>query len=519
MIYATLTSFGLLLPNDGLSNEHKKKLKRRLSITTKSFNGWPVKTHAFTQTKKNFIIPRFTPLPRGIKIETTNSINRGRRGNFNGFSAILTPNQEAVFTHIMNTFFTTELRIRGLAGVIVNMPPGEGKTFLGMAIMHILGRKTAVIVPNTYLLKQWLDICYKFFPNTSIGVYYGTRKMDGDIVIHVINSALTDSFKRVRSPIPRINGVEQKQGLFSRTCPSNDWWAKFGLIIYDEIHMYCSENRAEIFKSAQAQYMLGLSATPDQRLDKLDPLAVWSVGSILESSAIDGFAENTTQYTTDVKVIKYKCKTKYAEVELSAAGSVSVPKMVNNFVEDPDRNAIILSEAMRLYHLGLCIFIFTDRRGHAEYLVNELQRYQYEFGRDNFNTLFPAKRLAQLSTDLWTMIYNYLYPVDMNVISLLGGANDGDIFEAKTFSRIIVTTYAYSSTGVSIDKLNAAILATPRKSNMTQILGRIYRLSGDATITRRIVDLVDWNTPLKKQYYERRKVYGKNATNMEIVEC
>ena len=174
---------------------------------------------------------------------------------------------------------------------------------------------------------------------------------------------------------------------------------------------------------------------------------------------------------------------------------------------------------MRLYHLGLCIFIFTDRRSHAEELVQTLSRYQYALGRDKFRKVLPANIWLTLTTPLWDLVYDYLYPEDLNVMTLLGGAGEEEISWAKSFSRIIVTTYAYSSTGVSIDKLNAAILATPRKNGMTQILGRIYRLAGDATVTRRIVDLVDWNTPMKKQYYERRKTYLARAdTEVEIIE-
>jgi hypothetical protein len=55
--------------------------------------------------------------------------------------------------------------------------------------------------------------------------------------------------------------------------------------------------------------------------------------------------------------------------------------------------------------------------------------------------------------------------------------------------------------------MNSLILATPRKSNMTQILGRIYRLSSDATIKRHIIDIVDNKTCLKSQYYHRKKTY------------
>ncbi len=70
-----------------------------------------------------------------------------------------------------------------------------------------------------------------------------------------------------------------------------------------------------------------------------------------------------------------------------------------------------------------------------------------------------------------------------------------------------MTTYQYSGTGVSINKMNAIILATPRKSNMKQIMGRIFRLKSDASITRDIIDIVDNRICLKSQYYTRKKTY------------
>jgi len=515
---AILTNVGLMIAS--ITYDTKKKICKQLTITTKTYGGWSKKTEGYIDAHDYFIIPRFAPvtIKRCPELVVDNQISRGRRGVFSQFLAKLTPNQTAVKSYVLDTYFTKSMRKMGLAGAIVNMPPGEGKTFLAMALIHSLGCKTAVIVPNTYLLQQWVELCQRYFPDTSIGVYYGSSKVDGDIVIHVINSALSDTFK-VAYPIARVGGIVDKVALRkigTRTMDDTVWWSRFGMVIYDEIHMYCSESRAGIFQSAQAMYMLGLSATPDQRIDKLDPLAIWNVGPVLNACQLDNFAKNKTEYKTDVRVIKYRCETEYAEVELSTGGTVSVPKMLNNFVRDPERNEIILREAMRLYHLGLCIFIFTDRRCHADYLVTELRKYQYEYGRDKFADLFP---MVARTDDVLSIIYDYLYPEDMNVLALLGGSKDEEISEAKTVSRIIVTTYAYSSTGVSIDKLNAAILATPRKNGMIQILGRIYRLAGDATVTRHIVDLVDWNTPLKNQYYQRRKTYmSKGDTRIEIVE-
>lgn len=495
MINGVLTHVGISIKKSELDYDTRVLISKKLTIKQRMFTGWIKKTKGYTNQGKYYIIPRFGHISHKFpNLNVVNKLNRGRQIDISHYTVTPTRNQTVVKNYILNNYYTTEKRKSGCAGVIVNMQPGQGKTYLAMDMINHLKCKVAIIVPTTYLLKQWYDACSLAFPSNTIGVYYGTRKTMGDIVIMVINSALSSEMTYNNH----------------KTESSTKWWSRFRFIIYDEIHMYCSENRADIFSSAQAQYVLGLSATPQSRSDKLDQIAMWNIGPILDANDIDTFQNDDVVYNTEVKVIKYRCVNEYAETIISDAGTVCVPKMINNFVMDPQRNEIIINEAMRLYQLGLCIFIFTDRRTHVSWIVDELRKYQYSADKDEFARMVP------LTGNVLSNVYDFLYPEPLNVTMLLGGSDDDEIYAAKTHSRIIVTTYAYSSTGISIDKLNAAILATPRKSNMTQILGRIYRLSGDPRITRRIVDIVDWNTPLKKQYYTRKKVYiDKNSTFME----
>ena len=498
VIKATLTTDGLFIPNTELTQKQQKKIKRVLTIRCKQFSGWIKRTCAYTCDNDGITIPRFAPLIlEEFEFEIKNILHRGRQAaTLNKFDATLSPNQQQVLTSLMENEFSDDMKSGGLAGAIVNMPPGEGKTFLAMAVLNLLGRKSCVIVPNTLVFKQWKDACTQFFPDATIGEYYGKKKLDGDIIIMIVNSAQGDSFT--------LKG--------GRTFTSIEWWKRFGIVVYDEVHMYCSDARAQVFRSAQAQYVLGLSATPDQRLDNLSVLAQWHIGPVIDAVKLPTFAAAQVTYNTDVRIVRYKCETKYAEVGMSDSGTVSVPRTVNLMVEDPDRNQVIIDEAIRLYGKGLCIFVFTDRRGHAQRITQLLREMKY-------TPLQSIIDIPQLPANIRGIVYDFLYPEPINVTTMLGGASDEIIHEAKTASRIITTTYQYSSTGVSINKLNATILATPRKNNMTQILGRIYRLAGDPSITRHIVDILDWYSPLRKQHYERRKIYmTKFKANIETTE-
>jgi hypothetical protein len=51
------------------------------------------------------------------------------------------------------------------------------------------------------------------------------------------------------------------------------------------------------------------------------------------------------------------------------------------------------------------------------------------------------------------------------------------------------------------------IMATPRVKYMNQIINRIFRLGGDQKRRRYIVDIVDYKTRIKNQYYKRKDAY------------
>jgi hypothetical protein len=88
----------------------------------------------------------------------------------------------------------------------------------------------------------------------------------------------------------------------------------------------------------------------------------------------------------------------------------------------------------------------------------------------------------------------------------IGGMKDAEVKEVAT-RQILLTTYGFASTGVSIDKQTAIVFYTPRRSNMKQILARILRRGGDTTIVRQVIDIVDERTPLRHQLGSRMCAY------------
>ena len=334
----------------------------------------------------------------------------------------------------------------------MQMDPGYGKTYLGVGLIERVGRRAVVIVPNTYLLRQWVGILKEAFPRNVIGCYYGVRKVDGDVVVAVVNSALT------------YGG-----------------WGRCGLVIYDEVHMYCSAKFKEVFGVAQAARCLGITATPSERIDRFDPVAHWALGKVVRADGVEGWDAAAIEFTARVVKVEYGGPAEYTEVIESKMGVVSVPLMVNQLVGDPYRNAVVVAYAARLCREGRNVFVFSDRREHLHVLAALLR---------GVDVGVEAPELE-------------------GVEELMGGASDREIEDAKVRGRVILTTYAYTAVGVSINKMDALILATPRKSNMRQILGRIFRLGSDQGIRRDIVDVVDVRVCLKSQYYTRKKEYAR----------
>lgn len=379
-------------------------------------------------------------------------------------------NQPLVFDTIINNYFNDDRVSIGMAGVILNLEAGQGKTFVAMALINRLQLKTLVICHNESVLYDWSKEVTRLFPNNIIGYQYGKKKQDGDIVISIVNSLLKPDL------------------------PST-FFDQFGFIVYDEVHMYCSQELSRVFRRAQATYVLGLSATPNERNDKFDQVAWWNVGPVLEARLLPGYTEKDIPFKGRVKMVRYVGADEYTQHMVNAkTGLTDAVGMLSALIQDPSRLDCICQEIILLLQQSNDhnIFVFADRKVYL----------------DNIND-----RLKQLyeQDDLSTVILE-------NVSKLTGGARSDDIKDAELNARVILTTYQYMSVGKSIPKMNAIVLATPRKSHSRQIINRIFRLGSDYSIERQIIDIVDQRTIFKNQWYKRAKYYKEKKYEIEIVD-
>jgi hypothetical protein len=262
----------------------------------------------------------------------------------------------------------------------------------------------------------------------------------------------------------------------------------------DEVHSYCTEKRMNIFKMASARVMLGMSATTNDRADGFDSLyhKELAFDGIVHAENIDGFTYDDVIFTTEVSAIYYNGPNEYTKsLTHSSTGKIFVPYMIDQFIADPYRMKLLIREIRKLYDWSEngymhCIYVFCEERQPLGLIYSELKKS------------FEGIEAPEL----------------LDVGQFIGGIKDAQITNLRNTARILLTTYGYSSTGISIDKMTAIVFATPRRTGMKQILARVLRRGGNLDIKRHIIDIIDNRTPLRYQYGDRAISY--NFYNMAI---
>lgn len=523
-----ITYRGLELKKNDIVDKYQmtgyKKLLKKFVIRYKSPIGtFYIEKKNYTVKDNTLILPRFASEDLrkcNIINNISNCILDGHNIDFL-YMGEPTYNQQIVIDYIFNNIYTESNKTKGLCGLTLNAQAGSGKTFLAMNIINKLKLKTLIIVPNTYLLNQWVELLSKFFPNNKIGQYYGKKKEDGDIIVSIINSLVNDEYifdeviisdiicDNIKcNNIAKYNFEDESKPIFctKHKCKNMikirnqkvtknyiEFFNEFGFVILDESHIYCTDSFKIVYNRFQSTYMLGLSATPDERNNKCDIISHLNIGKVLKADDIEGYKKDNTKFNASVTLLRYNAPDEYVNTHINETTKmICVPKIIEDIVNDPYRNQLIIDQLIELFNLKLNIFVFSERRSHLEHLY-ELFNTTIKKNSDNTN-IDSNLSIPELNIN--------------NNIVLYGNSSDDDIDTAKNNSNIIFTTYAYSSTGISINRMTALILTTPRRSKSVQIIGRIFRLNDINNDEERIIiDLIDNKSVLKNQLYERMKAY------------
>lgn len=387
----------------------------------------------------------------------------------------LEEHQELCLDYLMQHIYNDLNVKRGLASCIFVMDTGLGKTFTAAGLIQRLKTKTLVIIPNKSNLDGWYDPFKIYLKNVKLGEYHSDKKMDGDVVIMTIDSALTDDFIFIEG-----KGKDKKILKMS----SYQYFSKFGLVIYDEIHNYPTKKQSEIFWRTCFNYGLGLTATPDERMDKMDIVYYKHVGPVINAKEIPGFSDlsEDLKWNGLVKCIEYHGPKEYTERITNSLGWTDTTEMQKQYAKDPYRTKMIIDICLEKIKENRNVFIFA------------------------------------LHCDFLDIIYDFLIKVSQKdkIIQFRGGATEETQKIAKNIAQIILTTYSFGKESVSIKRMDTIILAQPMRNRMRQTIGRILRRGGDASITREIIDIRDMCTSLENQFTTRKKIYKEKEFPIEV---
>lgn len=134
--------------------------------------------------------------------------------------------------------------LSGGSGVVV-LPPGAGKTVVGMTAMAMVGQSTLILTTNNTSVNQWQRelLAKTSITAEQIGEYTGQRKVLAPITVSTYQMLIARPTKAGEFPHMQLLSEQ-------------NW----GLIIYDEVHLL----PAPIFRATaaiQARRRLGLTAT------------------------------------------------------------------------------------------------------------------------------------------------------------------------------------------------------------------------------------------------------------------
>jgi predicted SAM-dependent methyltransferase len=275
-----------------------------------------------------------------------------------------------------------------------------------------------------------------------------------------------------------------------------DFFKQFSLVVLDEVHMYCSAKRKEIFKKISAAHcVLAMSATTEDRNDKADIIAHRELApdGIIRAENIPGFEySDDVNFVCQAVVVNYYGPNEYTQHLIHPSTNMLFTHyMHNQFISDPTRLGVAIDHLIELYH-----WRGENGQMHNIYVFAE-ELDILKIAKESFEQRLKDAGEAEMAAD-----------IDIPELGMFtGGIGVADMTNMISTSRILFTTYGYGGQGVSILKMTAILLLTPRKSGMKQIFARILRRGSDITIPRIIIDIQDVKTGLRNQLNHRKVAY------------
>ena len=555
VIFGRYGAFILLDDFEKIPEDKRKKILKSMSVTEIPIKGKPA--HLGNITMKAYKIIKAVGNKKYLRIplvQITNTFLNPFIDNFMIENTLPQPRkihdsqyetsvefydyQIATINYLANRCKDVHLIPLTVSYMYLQMDTGLGKTRVALGFIAKRKEPALIVVPIASIAYQWIDEIKIQYPKLKCGLYSNKIPIlpqDYDVIIVIINTV-------------RAKEVEFMEG--------------YGVVILDEAHEYNSPENKKVLDICVTKCTLGLSATPHVRKDGLDRYIDLFLGQIITQSMIPEFDISKINFEVAVECVQYYGA---CELILSAQGTTSFIGTVLHLCSRSQRLKLVCDKIQELDSMHLSkdanakglgmidgklkrhgILVMAELRSYLDLIADELKRRKisYEIDDDDIKDSndikdsitykasdeIPAdikqyENYVKVTSDLFVRSLEVLTqapkslpessPESSSDISIVrGGISSDDFQKAKeNGAHIILSTYGYSRRGLSFREMTSLVLATPRRSGIIQILGRILRRGGDESILRQVIDIRDMKSSLSSQYFDREKEYkARNYT-------
>jgi len=345
-------------------------------------------------------------------------------------------------------------------GVVV-LGCGKGKTATAIYLaIEVFRRRTLYVVHREPLFDQVRRELARFAPNARVGTIRQNRVDAGDdkdVVVAMLQSLCMHEYDA-------------------------DVYRGYGVVVVDEAHHICSTVFSRLLPMLPARIRIGLSATPE-RADGMTPLLRWHIGDDVNLKPEAGGESPAPRrkrlavmFRLDYDGTKLGDEPARATPRSHAAKMAQRSVLLKRMMACAYRERFVEKSLRSLYDdrsRGRNVVAFTHQVDHVHRMHRALCQRRPSAASDAAKYFGALKREAR---------------------------------DAATQRRVIVSTYQMASEGFDLPRLDTLFLATPARSDVTQILGRIERDHPNKAPLL-VYDLWDDIGPFARSGWARRRTY------------
>jgi superfamily II DNA or RNA helicase/predicted GIY-YIG superfamily endonuclease len=302
---------------------------------------------------------------------------------------------------------------------------------------------------------------------------YNYKKYDFTKVDYITNYIHTGNNNQTE---PYVYDIEVEDNHNFIVCGGKDCSDTNQGIIVSNCHHMAAPTFSRAIPIVNTKYTIGLSATPE-RADKLENIFYWHIGP---SSWYDKKRDGQKAI---VKVVNYE--NSQFEEKKRWNGGYDLVKMIEQIIENENRNNFIIKQIQNLSVTGRQILVLSSRKSHLTFLYDTFKEFNLKKKDD----------------------------IDVTCGMYVGGMKQKDLDISATCD-VIFATYQLVSEGTDIPTLNTLIMASPKKM-VEQVVGRILRAKTE--FNPLVIDIADVFSVYTNQARVRNRFYKKQLYYIEKI--